>query len=146
MAKTANLKKIKKTMEKILKELGIDGAEYTLDEKKASVLFDISLKAYDDVIIAHFEYFANSMAAFTFTFDHLQINSQTLRMINEANQKLCFFFAYIDAEKEYLRMEHSCFHVNEDEYYDYACSVINEFVDDDTIEILKPLCILSEGD
>ena len=103
------------------------------------------LKKYDDNIIARFEIHAKA-ALFGFTFDHLIVNEQTLRMVNAFNENNAFFVAYIDAAKNYLRLVHTVMILHEDDIYDYSLSVIREFISDELEPLLAPLCALSEGD
>lgn len=143
--KGINLKKVSKDIKKFLKDIGIKDVEINVEEKRITSVFDTSLKDYDDNIIARFDYYTNGLAVFCFTFDRLDVNEQTLRMINEANEKLLFFQVFIDAEKNYMRLMHSVMYVHEDDYDDYVANVLKEFVADSTIEVLTPLCILTEG-
>ena len=147
MSKTEafNPKKTLKELKRVFKHLDIDKVEYKSDESCVTAIFNSSLKKYDDNIIARFEIHAKA-ALFGFTFDHLIVNEQTLRMVNAFNENNAFFVAYIDAAKNYLRLVHTVMILHEDDIYDYSLSVMREFISDELEPLLAPLCALSEGD
>ena len=140
-----NLKKAKKIWEDMSKELEL---EYEIKVEDDSVIwtFDTSLKAFDDNIMAYFRIFESGAAMFTFTFDRLVIDEQTLRMVNDLNENNYFFRAYIDSEDGYLRLEHVALFVEQDDLAGYTNAILERFVDDKLKELLTPLCILTEGD
>ena len=141
-----NLKKAQKELKRFFKFVDIKNVEYRMEDDRLIAIFNSSLKAFDDNVIARFEIHKDNKALFGFTFDHLEVNEQTLRMINTLNEKNPYFVAYIDAGKKYLRLVHTVMLLREEDVYDYAAAVLGEYRDDDMVPLLEPLCILSEGD
>ena len=140
-----DLKKASKSLKSLAKDLKVD-PKIEIEEERVVWLFDTSMKAYDDNVIAHFEFFANGTALFGFTFDHLEINAETLALINEFNEKNYYFCAYIDAKKKYLRLVHTIGRLYTDDVYDYALFVMGELTEETLTPLLAPLCTLSVGD
>ena len=143
---TTDLKKALKSLKHLFKEVGFDHVEYTTEEHRLIAVFSSNLKMYDDNIIARFEIYDSRNALFGFTFDHLEINEQTLRMINNFNENNPYFVAYIDAAKRYLRVVHTVALLHEEDIAEYALTILNELASDNMVPLLEPLCVLSEGD
>jgi len=141
-----DIKKALKSLKRLFKDLNVNNVEYTTEEHRLVAVFNSNLKMYDDNIIARFEIYDNRTALFGFTFDHLEINEQTLRMINNFNENNPYFVAYIDAAKRYLRVVHTVAILHEEDVAEYALTVLNELASDEMVPLLEPLCLLSEGD
>jgi len=140
-----NLKKAEKELAKTFKEKGLK-VRISQDDGCLNVVGSFGVKPYDDEIFTLFEYYEKGAAVFTFTFDHLEINEQTLRMVNEFNEKNKFFRAFIDSNKKYLRIQHPLFHLDAAAVVPYTLAVLNYLADKELQPILGPLCLLSEGD
>lgn len=143
--KSLNLKKAEKDLNKFFKSKGFV-FQTKIEDNQLQCLSSFSIKFYDDDVFARFEFNADATANLCFTFDHLQINEQTLRMVNEFNEKNFFFRAYVDSDKKYLRLRYSVFNLPQSDVVD-AAALILAYVSDKSLQpLLGPICVLTEGD
>ena len=145
MKPTLNLKKAEKDLNKLFKTKSLVFQVQVVDNQ-LQCLSSFSIKHYDDDVFARFEFNTNATADFCFTFDHLQINEQTLRMVNELNEKNLFFRAYVETEKKYLRLHYSIFDLPQDKVADTTAIILSYLSDKSLIPLLGPICVLTEGD
>lgn len=140
-----NLKKVRKELKKFFaaKKLTFKIED---EDRRVVCTNSLGLKPYDDDIFARFEYYENGTAAFNFTFDHLTINEQTLRMVNDFNERSPWLYAYVDTAKGYMRICHPSLLLHEEDVCTYTERVMSVLASRDLEAVLAPLCILTEGD
>ena len=141
-----NLKKVVKELEKVFKVWGISfgvGIKPTdSGGVKVEASANLTLKGHDDEIYAYFTFYPNGVSEYSFTFDKLEKNEETLGLVNKFNEEVLWFNAYID--DEYLQLSHLTLGISEKTVAAYTHAVLDNLAnDEDVAKHLTPLTKLT---
>ena len=138
------LAKVEKILRSLFKNYGSDGLdfEYEYDDDCVTAQCHLSLKSHDDDILASFNFYTGGNAGLDFFFDHLDLNEQTLRLINDFNDNVYYLKAHI-SEKGFLVISAPVEYLTLDTLDEYVGRVMNDLADDKAKTYLLPLTRLT---
>ncbi len=135
-----NIKKAEKTLRKAFKTFGID-FDFEVEKDHIKATCSLTLKGCDDDIYASFLFYEFGGCQYCFTFDKIEKSTHTLTLVNEFNENVLWFKAYID--DDYLRLEHPVRYMTDDALEEYTLRILQSMTDDDLKKYLFPLTSLT---
>ena len=103
---------------------------------------NVNLKGHDDDIFVDVSVYSSGITAYEFIFDKLAVNPTTLKLINDFNEKVFAFKAYIRSDG-FLCIVQETEPILEDNVCDFTRNVFMDLVDDRTKKYLTPLTQLT---
>ncbi len=120
------------------------GFEITIENDHVNAKAELSIAGHDDGVLASFQVYENGFAFFSFLFDNIDIDEESLQLVEEFNENVLFLKA--EMGDGVLTLSCNCPCVTENSLEDFTIGVLNEIVDDDTTKYLTPLTDLTYAD
>lgn len=145
-AANLNLKKVKKILEKVFGSYGSNGLDfkYEMQADRLIAKNDLTLNGCDDEIYASFTFYREGNACLDFYFDYIDINEETLRLVNAFNDNVYYLKACIN-EKDCLVISHPVEYLTEKAVAECVERTLDDVVRDRTKQYLLPLTELTTG-
>ncbi len=137
-----DLKKARRELERFFSGLNLVVSYEETAEKVRVTSRNVNLKGHDDDIFLDVSFYNSGIAAYVFVFDKLGINPTTLKLINDFNEQVFAFKAYIRTDG-YLCIVQESEPLSEDLIYSFCQNVFADLIADRTYKYLSPLTSIS---
>jgi hypothetical protein len=122
--------------------------EEEADENQISISTDIKIKACDDEVKMRVECDEEGVLLVTYIFDAINLNTDTLKLVNYFNENVCFLKASIlkTRRANYLKIEvgnPKCLSV--ENAVEQVLSSLEQLNSSSVLSYLKPLTIITEA-
>ncbi len=136
-----NLRAIQKEMTRYLhRDLGLDDFEIEIEDygDNLTAKNSITMKGFDDDIFVSFIVFKSGSFGVDFVFDKLDINQNSLMLMQEFNKTSVWLSAFIRNDG-YLVLRYNVMELGQDEVIENVRSIFNQLLSDKIKGVLAPL-------